>query len=192
MRRECRSHNALNRRPFAQRGFTLIEVLIAMFVLVVGLVAVMQMVPYSVNANLSNRNDSSATVIAQRLRDLMVNQPLSVTTLTDPTAMFPCGGLTTCVLGGGTANGDYVAGCPLLNSGQINFGANPVANYNFIFRDPNDPTGTSYDVRWAVITSVRNVGPMQNVVVAKRYVVGARQREATAQPVSIFSSWVSR
>ena len=49
-----------------QRGFTLTEVLIAIVILLVGIVAVAQLVPASIGSNSANRNDSSALVFAQR------------------------------------------------------------------------------------------------------------------------------
>ena len=49
-----------------QCGFTLTEVLIAIVILLVGIVAVAQLVPASIGSNSANRNDSSALVFAQR------------------------------------------------------------------------------------------------------------------------------
>jgi Tfp pilus assembly protein PilV len=186
------ARNEGKRMRITQRGFTLVELALATVVLMVGLVGVMQLVPAAINLNLTNRNDTSATVIVQRLRDLMVNQPVSVLTLADPTGAYPCGTTVVCNLGGGALNGDFVAGAPLLASGNIDFTAAPVANYSFNYTDPNDPSGTPYDVRWAVVTNVRTVGPTPNVVVGKRFVVGARRLGAGTPAVSTFSSWVSR
>src|SRR5580693_5910470 len=59
-----------------QRGFTLTEVLIAIVILLVGIVAVAQLVPASIGSNSANRNDSSALVFAQRQMDRFLNQPL--------------------------------------------------------------------------------------------------------------------
>lgn len=176
----------------AQRGFTLIEVIIAILVLLVGLVAVMKGVPTAMTYNLNNRNDTTAAVIAERVRDLMLRQPIAATTFDDPTGVYPCGTTAICNLGGGAANGDYTAGCTLLSSGIINFAVAPVANYNFTYVDPNDPSGASYSVRWAVVTSVRSVGTVANVPVAKRLVVGVRRQGSNQPAVAMFSSWVSR
>src|SRR5580698_139838 len=59
-----------------ERGFTLTEVLIAIVILLVGVVAVAQLVPASIGTNSANRNDSSALVFAQRQMDLFLSQPL--------------------------------------------------------------------------------------------------------------------
>lgn len=171
-----------------ERGFTLIEMLVAMVVLLVGVTAVVELVPAAMQTNLNNRYDTASTVVVQRLRDLMLNQVLNTPTLTDPTGVFPCSATFTCSLGGGATNGDYFAGAPLLN-GAIDFGKATVTGYNFTYTDPN---GIPYDVRWAVETSVRSVGPISNVIVAKRYIIGARKSGSIRPAVSIFTSWVSR
>lgn len=180
-----------------QSGFTLIELAIATAVLLFGVVAVVQLVPQAIQSNLNNRYDTTATVTAQRLLDLMINQGINAATLVDTTNLFPCSVLIPCNLGqvagvGGTDTVDPPVANYLLPGGQINFNAPLAGGYNFIFIDPNDPTGTRYDVRWAVITSVRNLGPNPNVVVAKRFVVGARRSSPTTPSSVTLSAWVSR
>src|ERR1700730_498877 len=68
-----------------QHGFTLIEVLVATVLLLVGIVAVAQLVPASLNANNGNRSDSTALVFAQRDLAQMLSQPLSSSSFTDAT-----------------------------------------------------------------------------------------------------------
>ena len=69
-----------------QRGFTLIEMLIATTILLVGLVpAVAQLVPTSVMMNSSKINDGTALVFAQRQMEALRSQPLSATTFSDST-----------------------------------------------------------------------------------------------------------
>ena len=77
MRRRCNSRNA-------ERGFTLTEMLIATAVILVGLVAVAQLVPASVMLNSNNRNDATALVLAQRQLEAMREVPMNSTTFTDP------------------------------------------------------------------------------------------------------------
>src|SRR5580698_1751527 len=71
------------RKLSRQRGFTLMEMLIATAIVIVGLVAVAQLVPASVMLDSHNRNDGTALVFAQRVIEAMREQPLSATTFTD-------------------------------------------------------------------------------------------------------------
>ena len=157
-----------------QRGFTLIEVMVATLLLLVGIVAVAQLVPASLTSNTGNRNDSTALVLAQRELAQMLGQPLATTTLI-PTFTDSIG--NPCTLGNHGAP-DTVVGSPLgsfNNRPVIDFAADRVAGYNFNYNDLQDPSGTSYDVRWAVITTVNPaVGP--NFVTSKRFILGARRR----------------
>ena len=191
MKRSTTATKQTRRMRGGQRGFSLIEVAIASLVLVAGAVAVMQLVPAAMQSNLNNRYDTTSAVTIQRLRDLMVNQVITATTLTDPSGEYPCGSKVTCNLGDSTQN-DKVVGAPLLSTGEINFQANPVSGYSFTYTDPNDLGRTQYDVRWAVVTDVRTLGQLTNVVVGKRFVIGARQLGSTAANPVTFVSWVSR
>ena len=58
--------NTNNRKHRGQQGFTLIELMIAVVVLVVGAVSVAQLVPAAIFLNSRNRADSSSLVFAQR------------------------------------------------------------------------------------------------------------------------------
>lgn len=62
----------------AQSGFTLVELLTAVAILLIGIVAVAQMVPAALTSNLRNRVDSTALIVAQRELEQMAAQPLNV------------------------------------------------------------------------------------------------------------------
>jgi len=139
----------LSMQKMKQRGFTLMEVLVATIVLLTGIVAVAQLVPVAVTANNNNRRDSSASVIAQRELAQFLQLPVT----------FP--GPYTDALGnscnlGNPAQPGVTVGSPVVviaNRPTINFAAATVAGYNFTTPvDPEDPYGAQYDVRWAVIT----------------------------------------
>lgn len=88
----------LARKLSSQRGFTLMEMLIATAIVIVGLVAVAELVPASVMLDAHNRNDGTALVFAQRVIEAMREQPLSATTFTDMEGVVcPIG--QTCQLG---------------------------------------------------------------------------------------------
>jgi prepilin-type N-terminal cleavage/methylation domain-containing protein len=61
MRRQNKSKGS------GQSGFTLMEVLVATVILLVGMVAVAQLVPISLTINSGNRTGSTALVIEQRI-----------------------------------------------------------------------------------------------------------------------------
>jgi prepilin-type N-terminal cleavage/methylation domain-containing protein len=154
----------------SQHGFTLTEVLIAIVILLVGIVAVAQLVPASIGSNSANRNDSSALVFAQRQIDLFLSQPLinSSYSETIDTQTFLCN------LGDPTQP-DIVVGSPVVvfyNQLVIDFAQSPVTNYSFTYQDPNDPFGLFYDVRWAVITTTNASG----IPTSKRFIVGTRKQ----------------
>ena len=156
-----------------QRGFTLTEVLIAIVILLVGIVAVAQLVPASIGSNSANRNDSAALVFAQRQMDRFLSQTLNMT-FSPPAFTETLDSQTfTCYLGDPTQN-NAVVGSPVslfYNQLVINFSASPIANYSFTYQDPNDPFGLVYDVRWAVITTTNSNG----LVTSKRFILGTRK-----------------
>src|SRR5712692_11896606 len=75
--------SAFTKRRTCERGFSILEMLFATIILLVGLVAVAQLVPASILLNYRNRTDSSALVYAQRELDQFLGQPLTVTSFTD-------------------------------------------------------------------------------------------------------------
>jgi prepilin-type N-terminal cleavage/methylation domain-containing protein len=164
-----------------QRGFTLVELAIATVVFLVGVVAVMQLVPAALQSNLNNRVDTTSVVVVQRELDQMVKQPFSSVSFTDADG-------NVCNLGS-AATPNVVVGSPVTQYGnfvRIDFTQPLVAGYNFQAADPLDRTEGGYDVRWAVITSVDAKGK----AVSKRFIVGARQNlgARTLAPVSL-DSW---
>src|SRR5713226_7298994 len=60
-----------------QGGFSILEMMFATVILLVGLVAIAQLVPASILLNYRNRTDSSALVFAQRQLDQMLDQPMN-------------------------------------------------------------------------------------------------------------------
>lgn len=163
-------------------GFTLTEVLIALVVLMVGIVAVAQLVPASIGSDAATRNDSSALVFAQREMDQFLAQPLNPT-VTPPSFTDLEGNL--CDLGDPTQP-NIVVGNPtttFYNQLVINFAAAPVAGYSFTYHDPNDPGEIVYDARWAVIT----VKGANGAVASKRFILGVRKQGGNwiYQPVTL-------
>lgn len=163
-----------------ERGFTLTEMLIATVIVVIGLVAVAQLVPTSMMQNANNRSDGSALVIAQKQMEALRALPLSAKTFTDPLGAT-CPVATTCYAGDPSQPGQVV-GSPLFNNGPIIDYAQPlVSGYGFTYTDPNDPSGAVNDVRWAVVT-INN-----GTTSSKRIIVGAFRRgmKSPSFPISL-------
>jgi prepilin-type N-terminal cleavage/methylation domain-containing protein len=153
-------------------GFTLLEMLLATVIVLVGLVAVAQLVPTSVLLNSNNRNDATALVFAQREMEALREQPLTNTTFSDPAGVLcPLGNL--CQLGDPGLPLTLVGSPVNLPGGSpiVDFSAAPVDGYSFTYTDPNDPYGATYDVRWAVIIRTNPTG-----VTAKRFILGVFRR----------------
>jgi prepilin-type N-terminal cleavage/methylation domain-containing protein len=153
----------LKKSPRSQRGFTLIETAVATLIMLVGLLAVAQLVATSVFLNTANRDDSTAMVLAQNELNQFVGQQLATFSYTDTLG-------NVCTLGDSATTGSFV-GSPVVTSNDnrqvINFSSATVAGYNFTWADPNDPSGARYDIRWAVYTFANGSG--------KRFVLGARK-----------------
>lgn len=160
-------------------GFSLLEMLLATVILLVGLIAIAQLVPASILLNLRNRTDSSAMVFAQRELDQFLDQPLSSLSFTDAS-------LNICNLGDPTQP-NLLVGSPVVvinNQPLIDFTAAPQPNYSFTYADSTDATATTYDIRWAVITT--GDGTTTNAS-SKRFIVGVRQQGGSGyfQPITL-------
>jgi len=164
-----------------QNGFSVLEMILASSILMVGIISVVQLVPASLKSSVGNRLDTMATVVCQRELDQMLSQPLSV-------GAFPDINNQAISLGGVGSPGASV-----LMSGQsvvIDFspGTTPPAGFSTTYADPNDPTGASFELRWAVFPQLNN-----GVVVGRRIVIGCRRANSAGGqqlllPVTLDSS----
>ena len=166
-------------RRRSEAGFSLLEMMFATVILLVGLVAIAQLVPATILLNFRNRTDSSALVFAQRELDQFLDQPLFLTSFTDAIG-------NTCALGNATPV-NTVQGSSLAvvnNQVVIDFTRTLVPNYSFAipYQDPSDPSGISYDVRWAVIVTGNG-----STVSSKRFILGIRQQGGNGyfQPITL-------
>lgn len=134
-----------------QRGTSLIELMMAMFVLAVGVLASAFLIPYSLGSNGRNKQQSNSTVIAQMVMEKITSAPANggVLTITD------CSGVTTTINITGSVGG---TGAALLPSGDVDFSqalgsAGAPVGYSMQYTI----CGTAgrqvmYDVRWNIQT----------------------------------------
>lgn len=172
--------SAFTRRRKREQGFSILEMMLATMILLVGLVAIAQLVPASILLNYRNRMDSSALVFGQRQLDQMLDQPLTVNQFTDALGNI-------CQLGNPAVT-NTVQGSTLTtihNQPHIVFTLPnpplaPTNGYGFTYQDATDPNGTTYDVRWAVIIT-GNGGAASS----RRIILGIRQAGGTGyfQPI---------
>jgi prepilin-type N-terminal cleavage/methylation domain-containing protein len=168
---------AFRKRRRDERGFSLLEMLLATIILLVGLLAIAQLVPATILLNFRNRTDSSALVFAQRELDQFLDQPSYLPSFNDVIG-------NTCALGN-AATPNVVQGSPVVvlnNQVVIDFTAGAVSNYSFSYEDPTDPGRTTYDVRWAVIVTGNG-----STVSSKRFILGVRQQGGSGyfQPITL-------
>src|SRR5882724_1092675 len=169
------SHSKMSPGRKKQRGFTFIELAIAVVILLFGIVAVVQLVPAALTSNNANRQDTMSTVIAQRMVEQMMLQSLSATSFTNSDG-------NSVNLGSVTSSGTVV-GSPLISgTANIDFTATKVTGYNLTYVDPNDSFSATYDVRWAVVTTLNGTS-----LTAKRFIVGVWKKNTGVfnQPVNI-------
>jgi hypothetical protein len=180
-------HAAKANRNFARSrqrhdGFSVLEMIVASAILMVGIVSVVQLVPASLTNSVGNRMDTMATVVAQRELDQMLSQPVNLT----PPSFIDKDGWTVSLDGGGATV--VMSGPSVL----IDFSTGPPVSGFYIpaYVDRNDPSTSkpTFELRWAVFPQVNN-----GAVVSKRIIIGCRRTQNIAGgqlflPVTLDSS----
>lgn len=106
-----------------EQGFSLVETLIACFVLMFGLLGLASLLSFAVATNLENKSDAFATTLAVRKMEELKGQP-------------------------STALAD--GGCTLASSGDIDFSATAAGGYS---QTVTGVTNQTFDLRWNVTTA---------------------------------------
>jgi prepilin-type N-terminal cleavage/methylation domain-containing protein len=114
-----------------QRGFTVIEAMIAMGILSVALSGLALSIPVAIQANNRNRVDTQATMIAQRELEQFIARPVASGSFTD------VDGNSVTISAGGAP----------LASGKIDFSQTAVSGYSVTKTAGN---GARFDLRWNV------------------------------------------
>lgn len=135
----------------SQRGMSLIELMIACLVLIVGVLGVAALIPMAIGTNSKNRQQSNSTVIAQMTMEKIMSLPTGTATGT----ITDCTGTVNTINATGSAGG---TGATLLSTGAIDFtqaagGAGAPAGYYMLYKTCGTFVGQStYDVRWNIRT----------------------------------------
>jgi len=124
-----------------QRGMTLIELMIAMVVLLVGVMGSMALIAYAIGANSRSKQQSNSTAVAQMVSEKISSQKAVLSgnlTLTD------CAGNSSTLYtsaGGGS----------LSSTGDVDFTQAAVTGYQLYFTDcGTNGRQVTYDVRWNI------------------------------------------
>jgi prepilin-type N-terminal cleavage/methylation domain-containing protein len=137
----------------SQAGFTLIELMFAALVMLVGLTGGLLLVLTAVATNNRDKMDSSGTVLAQMAMEMIASVPAnssSNVTVSDcnPTSSSATHTINTAGSGSGT-------GAALTSGGAIDFSQSTVSGYSMSYYACQASTGDRqalYDVRWNIKT----------------------------------------
>jgi prepilin-type N-terminal cleavage/methylation domain-containing protein len=144
-------------RPKAERGMTLIELMVAMVVLAIGLGGVTTLLVTAIASNNRNSRDTTATLLAQMvIEQISAQHPYASLpiTVTDCTGALKTIDSNPGAVGTGT-------GANLTANGTIDFTqafSSVTANYAMQYVDCSVAGGiqTTYDVRWNVMSVSTN------------------------------------
>jgi prepilin-type N-terminal cleavage/methylation domain-containing protein len=129
------------------RGFSLIELMVAMGVLAVGLLGGIAVIAVAAANNGRSRLHSTASTLAQSTMERIVAIPKSAVGTAAETKVSDCAGNTFTIE---TAQG----GSPLITSGafvgSIDFSQPPVDNYSMLYSMCSPGTTAGYDIRWTI------------------------------------------
>jgi Tfp pilus assembly protein PilV len=156
------------RRRNSQAGMSLIELLIAGVVLVVGCAGIMALIINAVGSNGRNKKDTSAAAVAQMVLERIQTLPEGSTTTT---TVADCAGTSWTI--------DSAVGGSALSSGAIDFTATRTTNYNMQYV-VCDATGqqTTYDVRWNIAAATTHTSYV---------IIGARPTGAASGNLKFFA-----
>jgi len=158
-----------------QSGTSLIELMIACLVLMIGVAGVVGLIPIAIGTNTRNRQQSNSTVIAQMVMEKLLSVPAGSTAALVISDCTPTAFNVSTTLGG----------APLLASGDVNFTAAGPAGYSMNYTACGTGGAQSvYDVRWNIQTPSTYV---KLITVSARLKGGATNVTFFSFPVTIRS-----
>ena len=171
-----------NKKPARrnQRGMTLIELMIAMVVLLVGVVGSMSLVALSIGGNGRSRQQSNSTAVSQMLTEKIS----SVKASTSPTLI-----VSDCIGTNFTVSTTAPGGSPLLSTGDVDFAQAAVPGYQMLYTDcgngDNSGRQAIYDVRWNIQTSGNNSPYLKFLTVSTKKLNAGNDLKYFSLPVTI-------
>jgi Tfp pilus assembly protein PilV len=126
-----------------QDGLTIIELMIAMVILAVGILASMSLVIMAIKGDFRSKQQSNSVALAQ----MVTEKIMSIPAWSNPTLT-----LTDCT--GTSFNVNTAAGgATLTSSGDVDYTQAKVANYNMAYTDCGTANRQlTYDVRWKIVS----------------------------------------
>lgn len=163
----------------ASRGFTLVELLIAMIVLTAGLLAGIAFLSVATASNSRSKLDTTAATIAESVMERIVSIPQKATGAAAGSAITDCAGNTFTI--------DTVPGGAAVNAtgDRIDFSQPlPAGNYSMPYIVCSSNANVTYDVRWRIDNGPT---PATQLVTVGAKVQGGNQNQARlfAFPVNL-------
>ena len=179
------SQNHRTWRTNPQVGFSLLELMIACMVMMIGLTGGLAIVLAAVAGNNRDKMDSTATILSQMTIEMISSVSANSTATVSITDCNPAGSSAghTINTAGAASSG---AGAPLASSGGIDFSQATVTGYSMLFYSCQASTGdrqSIYDVRWNITTLSSNAKFV--TVAAQRNGADSTQPIYFASPVSL-------
>ncbi|MBZ5526553.1 MAG: prepilin-type N-terminal cleavage/methylation domain-containing protein [Acidobacteriia bacterium] len=183
-----RVRNEVQRK--AQAGFSLVEVLVAMLVLIVGVVALAQVVPTALDLDARNLASSQAVIAAQKELEQMARQPMAVQNaglalghynfVDQDGDLIYLGAAAPPSPGLGIAPASVQTGCPMAGN-AIDFSVPCTVPGHSKKRIMS---GRTFDIRWSVLTVYGNERGVVRPV-TKRISIAAKSNVRSMTPLTL-------
>ena len=163
-----------------ERGLSLLELMFASLVMVIGLMGGMVLITTTIANNNRSKWDSTATLLSQMTLEKIASVPANATGALTITDCNPSPSAASHSLSVGAG------GAPLSSNGDIDFSAATVTGYSMQYYNCQASTGERqmiYDVRW----NIKTISPNAKLVTVSTQIAGNVNRGGNffVRPVSL-------
>ena len=163
-----------------ERGLSLLELMFASLVMVIGLMGGMVLITTTIANNNRSKWDSTATLLSQMTLEKIASVPANATGALTITDCNPSPSAASHSLSVGAG------GAPLSSNGDIDFSAATVTGYSMQYYNCQASTGDRqmiYDVRW----NIKTISPNAKLVTVSTQIAGNVNRGGNffVRPVSL-------